>query len=148
MANLQLVPAGKNVEAQYVEMMVPLYSYGCEKKIKRALANLKGIYSVNVDYDQQKVTVWGICDKHDVLTIVKSKRKGARFWNSNDEANRLHQESHSAPSSPKPSLIRKSSARYLTMIKRQSLKLDLSMVKRKSLNWQILKKVFVRSYSF
>lgn len=44
MANLQIVPAGiKNVvEAQYVEMKVPLYSYGCEKKVKKALAHLKG----------------------------------------------------------------------------------------------------------
>lgn len=39
---LQIVPAGKNVEAQYVEMMVPLYSFGCERKIKNALANIKG----------------------------------------------------------------------------------------------------------
>lgn len=44
MAELQIVPAtvGKNVEAQYVEMRVPLYSYGCEKKIKKALAHLRG----------------------------------------------------------------------------------------------------------
>lgn len=40
--HLQIVPAGKNVEAQYVEMMVPLYSWGCERKVKKALANLKG----------------------------------------------------------------------------------------------------------
>lgn len=39
---LQIVVAQKNVEAQYVEMMVPLYSFGCERKIKNALANLKG----------------------------------------------------------------------------------------------------------
>ncbi|KAL0317914.1 UNVERIFIED_CONTAM: hypothetical protein Sangu_2205700 [Sesamum angustifolium] len=76
---LQIVPAGKNVEAQFVEMMVPLYSCGCENKVKKALANLKGIYSVNVDFHQQKVTVWGICDKHDVLCVVKKKRKGARL---------------------------------------------------------------------
>lgn len=43
MANMQIVPAWKNVvEAQYVEMMVPLYSYGCEKKVKKALSSLKG----------------------------------------------------------------------------------------------------------
>ncbi|KAK1262455.1 hypothetical protein QJS04_geneDACA018750 [Acorus gramineus] len=59
MADLQIVPAGKTVEAQYVEMKVPLYSYGCEKKVKKALAHLKGIYSVHVDYELQKVTVWG-----------------------------------------------------------------------------------------
>lgn len=43
MTDMQIVPAYKtNVEAQYVEMMVPLYSYGCEKKIKKALAHTKG----------------------------------------------------------------------------------------------------------
>ncbi|XP_010241064.1 PREDICTED: uncharacterized protein LOC104585778 [Nelumbo nucifera] len=85
MANLQIVPAYSNVEAQYVEMMVPLYSYGCEKKVKKALANLKGIYSVTVDYKLQKVTVWGICNKYDVLATIKSKRKEARFWDCDDK---------------------------------------------------------------
>lgn len=45
MANMQIVPAAsfrKNVEAQYVEMMVPLYSYGCERKIKKSLSYLRG----------------------------------------------------------------------------------------------------------
>ncbi|KAK7849183.1 hypothetical protein CFP56_003388 [Quercus suber] len=41
MADMQIVPAGKNVEAQYVEMMVPPYSYGCEKKVKKTLSHLK-----------------------------------------------------------------------------------------------------------
>ncbi|KAL6001284.1 hypothetical protein ACLOJK_007016 [Asimina triloba] len=83
MENLQIIPASacKQVEAQYVEMKVPLYSYGCEKKMKKALSHLR----VTVDYKLQKVTVWGICDKYDVLATIKSKRKGARFWNS-DEA--------------------------------------------------------------
>lgn len=47
MANLQIVPAGKKVEAQYVEMMVPLYSYGCEKKVKKTLAHLRGKLKLN-----------------------------------------------------------------------------------------------------
>lgn len=44
MANMQIVPAGRNVnvEPQYVEMMVPLYSYGCERKINNALSHIKG----------------------------------------------------------------------------------------------------------
>ncbi|KAF5947459.1 hypothetical protein HYC85_013416 [Camellia sinensis] len=84
MANLQIVLSTKTVEAQYVEMRVPLYSYGCEKKVKRALSHLRGIYSVNVDFNQQKVTVWGICNKHDVLTTMRKKRKGACFWNPED----------------------------------------------------------------
>ncbi|PIM98872.1 Copper chaperone [Handroanthus impetiginosus] len=148
MAELQIVPAGKNVEAQFVEMMVPLYSYGCERKIKKSFANLKGIYSVNVDFHQQKVTVWGICDKDDVLSIVKNKRKGARFWNAEDNIE-LH-ESSSAPSSPQASSLPRNSKRYLAMIKGRSLNLNLSMsmIKSKSLNWKALKKAFARSNSF
>ena len=42
MANMQIVVASKNVEPQYVEMMVPLYSYGCERKVKKTLSHLKG----------------------------------------------------------------------------------------------------------
>jgi hypothetical protein len=42
-ADMQIVlAAGRKIEAQYVEMKVPLYSYGCEKKIKKALSHLKG----------------------------------------------------------------------------------------------------------
>ncbi|CAN0922794.1 Protein SODIUM POTASSIUM ROOT DEFECTIVE 1 [Linum grandiflorum] len=70
----------RKVEAQLVEMKVPLYSYGCDKKINKTLSHLKGIYSVKVDYFQQKVTVWGICNKYDVLAAIKNKRKAARFW--------------------------------------------------------------------
>ncbi|XP_008808278.1 heavy metal-associated isoprenylated plant protein 30 [Phoenix dactylifera] len=80
MAGLQIVPAGKHVEAQYVEMKVPLYSYGCEKKIKKALSHMRGIHSVHVDYHLQKVTVWGICNKDDVLATIRKKRREARFW--------------------------------------------------------------------
>ncbi|XWS61436.1 hypothetical protein CRYUN_Cryun07bG0125400 [Craigia yunnanensis] len=67
-------------------MMVSLYSYGCEKKVKKTLSHLKEIYSVTVDYNQQKVTVWmrGICNKYDVLSSMRSKRKAARFWKPED----------------------------------------------------------------
>ncbi|XP_047974991.1 uncharacterized protein LOC125217519 [Salvia hispanica] len=137
---LQIVVAQKNVEAQYVEMMVPLYSFGCERKIKNALANLKGIYSVNVDFEQQKVRVWGICDKCDVLSKVKKKRRGARFWELEDEIRVQELGVGSAPSSPQHSSIsiNNNSAKYLALIKPQSL----------NLNWRALKRVFNRSNSF
>ncbi|CAN6240612.1 unnamed protein product [Urochloa humidicola] len=84
MADMQIVLAGRKIEPQYVEMKVPLYSYGCEKKIKKALSHLKGIHSVQVDYQQQKVTVWGICNREDVLAAVRKKRKAARFWDGDE----------------------------------------------------------------
>lgn len=60
MENMQIVSASKKVEAQYVEMKVPLYSYGCEKKVKKALLQLKGklswsptLYSIPIWYEIQ-----------------------------------------------------------------------------------------------
>ncbi|CAK9158256.1 unnamed protein product [Ilex paraguariensis] len=137
MADLQIVLASKNVEAQYVEMMVPLYSYGCESKVKKALAHLKGIYSVNVDFSQQKVTVWGICNKYDVLGSIRNKRKEARFWNPEDNvALEESQTTPSSPSSPCPRPRPRSSAKALALIRGRSM------------SWKVWKKVFVRSYSF
>ncbi|WVY91507.1 hypothetical protein V8G54_037021 [Vigna mungo] len=130
MANMQIVPAYNNiVEAQFVEMMVPLYSYGCEKKIKKTFSNLKGIYSVNVDYYEQKVTVWGICNKYDVLETVRSKRKYARFWN--EEDNVVLEKSESPSRFPQ-----------------KDLKPSLALTKVRSLSLKAWKKIFTRSYSF
>ncbi|KAK7300995.1 hypothetical protein RJT34_11849 [Clitoria ternatea] len=136
MANMQIVPAYKNiVEAQYVDMMVPLYSFGCEKKIKKTLSCLKGIYSVNVDYCQQKVTVWGICNKYDVLETVRTKRKEARFWNQED--NFVLERSQSSPSSPNP-----------PPFLHKDFRPSLALTKVRSLSLKAWKKVFARSYSF
>ncbi|KAJ4726772.1 Heavy metal-associated isoprenylated plant protein [Melia azedarach] len=139
MTNMQIVPAYKNnnVEAQYVELMVPLYSHGCERKVKNTLSHLKGIYSVNVDYNEQRVVVWGICNKYDVLETIRSKRKEARFWNHEDNEILVMEKSESPNISHlPPPKIRNNSKPYLTLIRAQSFK------------WKALKKVFSRSYSF
>lgn len=57
MADMQIVLAGKKIEPQHVEMNVPLYSYGCEKKIRKALSRLRGksiscLYIVHTKYTE------------------------------------------------------------------------------------------------
>ncbi|XVF10201.1 hypothetical protein REPUB_Repub07fG0162200 [Reevesia pubescens] len=140
MANMQIVVASKKVEPQYVEMMVPLYSYGCERKVKKTLSHLKGIYSVTVDYNQQKVTVWGICNKYDVLSTTRSKRKEARFWKPEDNINEMEDDDQAQvqqPASPPPSSLPP-----------KDFKPSLALMKARSLSWKAWKKVFTRSYSF
>ncbi|GMJ00500.1 HEAVY METAL ASSOCIATED PROTEIN 37 [Hibiscus trionum] len=136
MGDLQIVVASssKKVEPQYVEMMVPLYSYGCERKVKNTLSHLKGIYSVTVEYEQQKVTVWGICNKYDVLSTMRSKRKEARFWKPEDNV-----EMQAGEADPSPSLPRKNF---------KLNKPSLALIKARSLSWKAWKNVFTRSYSF
>jgi len=94
---------------------------------------LTGIYSVNVDYYQQKVTVWGICNKNDVLETVRSKRKEARFWNQED--NVVLDKSQSPSSSP-------------SLFSQKDFKPSLALTKVRSLSLKAWKKVFTRSYSF
>jgi len=88
MSNLQLVPASQiHVQRSYlqkVEMRVPLYSYGCERKIRKALSHFKGLHSIDVDFYQQKVTVTGLVNRDHVLAAVKAKRKNTRFWSAED----------------------------------------------------------------
>nr|XP_010919018.1 heavy metal-associated isoprenylated plant protein 30-like [Elaeis guineensis] len=107
MAGLQIVPADKRVEAQYVEMKVPLYSYGCEKKIKKALSHMRGIHSVHVDYHLQKVTVWGICNQDDVLATIRKKRREARFWDQmeTEVKNKVAEEEADAGNAPDPATV-------------------------------------------
>ncbi|XP_073314425.1 heavy metal-associated isoprenylated plant protein 21 [Primulina huaijiensis] len=143
--SLEIVPVGKNVEAQYVDMMVPLYSWGCERKVKKALANLRGIYSVNVNFLEQKVSVWGICDKNEVLSRVQRKRKEARFWDPQGNCIIQLKESHSAPQSPRPTSSFPKT-RYLEIMYKVSY-LNWRLVIPKG-NWKGLKKAFARSNSF
>ncbi|XP_022141204.1 uncharacterized protein LOC111011661 [Momordica charantia] len=137
MAKLHIVPADTrysyNVEPQLVEMMVPLYSHGCANKVHKALSHLKGIYSVNVDCNQQKVTVWGICNKYQVLSTVRSKRKAARFWNHETE----QEADNSGPVVPPPAPPLSFRPRFAV----RSLSLKLACKK-------VLNLTTPRSYSF
>ncbi|KAL1813663.1 hypothetical protein ACET3Z_023728 [Daucus carota] len=156
MADLQIVPAGeveKKVEAQYVEMKVPLYSYGCEKKIKKALAHLKGIYSIEVNFEEQKVTVWGICNKYDVLDTIRNKRKDALFWNAEDNlVLKQQQDKDKEPEEEQDTIAAKAAHSFSSSsLRRKAKKLvpPLTLIRcSSSLSWKAWKKVFIRSYSF
>lgn len=99
---------------------------------------LTGIYSVNVNFNQQKVTVWGICNKYDVLSTIKNKRKEAHFWNSRDniidDNNIVGLEEEETQTSSSYS-------------KKHSVQ-PLALIMARSLSWKSWKKVFIRSYSF
>lgn len=108
---------------------------------------------MKVDYYKQKVTVWGICNKLDVLAMVKKKRKEARFWNV--------EENHNAESVDDGIVVKedtiktssnsdKSSAfyTYSTSPSRFNIRPPLSLIRTSSFTWKAVKKVFSRSLSF
>ncbi|KAL4575702.1 hypothetical protein LXL04_011786 [Taraxacum kok-saghyz] len=63
-----------------------------------------------------KVTVWGICNKKEVLSTIRAKRQGARFWEKQEGINGAEVQSHTAPSSPQPHLFASSGAWTWTYI--------------------------------
>ncbi|KAF3582364.1 hypothetical protein DY000_02032446 [Brassica cretica] len=63
-----------------VELLVDMDCQGCETKVRRAISKLDGVDTVEIDVDQQKVTVTGYIDREEVLRIVKRTGGGAEFW--------------------------------------------------------------------
>ncbi|CAF2112308.1 hypothetical protein F2Q70_00041024 [Brassica cretica] len=63
-----------------VELLVDMDCQGCEKKVRRAISKLDGVDTVEIDVDQQKVTVTGYVDREDVLRMVKRTGRAAEFW--------------------------------------------------------------------
>ncbi|CAH2034248.1 unnamed protein product [Thlaspi arvense] len=55
-----------------VEMDVPMDCPGCEKKVRKALENIKGVHDVQIDMKQQKVTVTGSAKQKKVLKVARS----------------------------------------------------------------------------
>lgn len=109
-----------------------------------------GIYSVNVDYSQQKVTVWGICNKYDVLATVRTKRKHACFWNPED--NDIGEEGEEETEQPPTTTMSESDdvstppiAKIKYLLRQPSIK---ALTRVRSLSLKAWKNVFTRSYSF
>ncbi|EPS66470.1 hypothetical protein M569_08310 [Genlisea aurea] len=53
---------------------------GCEKRIRRAVSKMKGVESMEIDMEKQKVTVKGYVDKAKVLKKVRRTGRKAEFW--------------------------------------------------------------------
>ncbi|MCH1921694.1 heavy-metal-associated domain-containing protein [Shewanella sp. A3A] len=63
----------KRKQFQTVEMKVRIDCEGCERKIKKALEDMKGVSSVEVTAKQNKVTVTGYVDAGKVMRRVAYK---------------------------------------------------------------------------
>ncbi|GLJ24809.1 hypothetical protein SUGI_0474400 [Cryptomeria japonica] len=66
---------------QTVELRVLMDCEGCERKVRKSLANMKGVRSLEVDRKQFKVTVTGYVDANKVLKRVRRRTgKKAEMW--------------------------------------------------------------------
>lgn len=115
---------------------------------------ITGIYSIEVNFEEQKVTVWGICNKYDVLDTIRNKRKDALFWNAEDNlifTQQQENEKESEEEEKDTMAAEVGSSFSSSSLRRKAKRLvpPLSLIRcRSSLTWKAWKKVFIRSYSF
>ncbi|KAG6668047.1 hypothetical protein CIPAW_01G144100 [Carya illinoinensis] len=57
------------------EIQVRMDCNGCVQKIKKALHGINGIYDLNIDFPQQKLTVIGWADPERIVKAIKKTRK-------------------------------------------------------------------------
>ncbi|KAK0586755.1 hypothetical protein LWI29_011716 [Acer saccharum] len=77
------MPRGRPLSLQTVELKVRMCCTGCERVVKNAIFKLRGIDSVEVDLELEKVTVVGYVDRNKVLKAVRRAGKRAEFWPTN-----------------------------------------------------------------
>ncbi|XP_051117721.1 heavy metal-associated isoprenylated plant protein 21-like [Andrographis paniculata] len=70
----------KRRSMQTVEIKVKMDCDGCERRVKNAIKNLKGVKSIEVNRKQSQVTVTGCIDPNKVLKSVKNTGKRAELW--------------------------------------------------------------------
>ncbi|OVA19925.1 Heavy metal-associated domain [Macleaya cordata] len=63
-----------------VELQVRMCCTGCERVVRKAIQKLRGIDSIEVDLEMEKVTVIGYVDPNKVLRAVRRSGKRAEFW--------------------------------------------------------------------
>ncbi|XP_078180513.1 heavy metal-associated isoprenylated plant protein 23-like [Carex rostrata] len=70
----------KRKQFQTVELKVRMDCDGCVLKVKKALSNMKGVQSVDINRKQNKVTVTGYIEPGKVLRKVQATGKKAETW--------------------------------------------------------------------
>ncbi|KAL6520126.1 hypothetical protein OROHE_017269 [Orobanche hederae] len=70
----------KRKPMQTVEIKVKMDCDGCERRVKNAVKNMKGVRTFEINRKQHRVTVSGYLDPNKVLKRVKSTGKRAEFW--------------------------------------------------------------------
>ncbi|KAH9317573.1 hypothetical protein KI387_019342 [Taxus chinensis] len=75
----RLMHKRRPLSLQMVELQVRMDCGGCERAVRNSL-KIKGVDSVDIDLEQQKVTVVGYVDRKKVLKAVRRSGKKAEFW--------------------------------------------------------------------
>uniref|UniRef100_M8CJM6 HMA domain-containing protein n=1 Tax=Aegilops tauschii TaxID=37682 RepID=M8CJM6_AEGTA len=77
--------SSRPLSLQTVELKVRMCCSGCARVVKHALTKLRGVDSVEVEVEMEKVTVTGYVERHRVLKEVRRAGKKAEVWPNPDQ---------------------------------------------------------------
>ncbi|EPS71492.1 hypothetical protein M569_03271, partial [Genlisea aurea] len=64
-------------------LKVLIHCQGCKKKVEKILRSIEGVYTTNIDSQQNKVTVTGDVDPQILIKKISRAGKHAEFWPEN-----------------------------------------------------------------
>ncbi|MFS8001756.1 putative heavy metal-associated domain, HMA, heavy metal-associated domain superfamily [Helianthus anomalus] len=70
----------QNLAHLFFEGEHPLHCDGCKRKVKKILQKVEGVYTINIDPEQSKVTVSGVVDPNTLIKKLAKSRKLAEIW--------------------------------------------------------------------
>ncbi|KAK9054197.1 hypothetical protein SSX86_025275 [Deinandra increscens subsp. villosa] len=66
-------------------LKVNIHCEGCKDKVKKILKKIEGVYSVDIDSEQQKVNVSGNVDSNILINKLVKSGKYAELWSSSEQ---------------------------------------------------------------
>ncbi|PIN09516.1 Copper chaperone [Handroanthus impetiginosus] len=77
----------KLLKIQTCVLRVNIHCDGCKQKVKKLLQRIEGVYQVNIDSEQQKVTVLGSVDSSTLIKKLVRAGKHAEPWSQKTNQN-------------------------------------------------------------
>lgn len=74
----------KLLKIQTCVLRVNIHCDGCKQKVKKLLQRIEGVFQVNIDSEQQKVTVSGNVDSGTLIKKLVKAGKHAELWSQNN----------------------------------------------------------------
>ncbi|KAK9091709.1 hypothetical protein Sjap_024886 [Stephania japonica] len=84
----------KLLKIQSCDLKVNIHCDGCKQDVKKLLQRIEGVYTVNIDADQQKVSVSGSVDANTLIKKLEKSGKYAVLWSQKSNQNQKQQQSN------------------------------------------------------
>ncbi|KAK6138917.1 hypothetical protein DH2020_027332 [Rehmannia glutinosa] len=73
-------PSQPSLQYQTWVLKVSIHCQGCRRKVKKVLQSIEGVYTTDIDSQQQKVTVTGNIDAQTLIKKLVKTGKHAEMW--------------------------------------------------------------------